>query len=107
MQSPKEPTRDPLLLPNQSFKASNLPKSRPLSMDIDPEYKQLSVSTCTGSTVWSPENPVLEFQRTNKNNEFRLKGKKNDDNSVSLTLRIADLSGKNAKKRYCHSGLMI
>lgn len=94
VQSPKEPTRDPLLLPNQSFKASNLPKSGPLSMDIDPEYKQLSVSTCTGSTVGSPENPVLEFQRTNKNNEFRLKGKKNDDNSVSLTLRIADLSGR-------------
>ena len=28
------------------------------------------------------------------NNEFRLKGKKNDDNSVSLTLRIADFYGK-------------
>lgn len=93
VESPKEPTRDPLLLPNQSFKASNLPTSGPLSMDIDADYKQLSVSACT-STIGSPEASVLEFQRTNKNNEFRLKGKKNDDNTVSLTLRIADLNGQ-------------
>ncbi|XP_024024128.1 probable serine/threonine-protein kinase WNK4 [Morus notabilis] len=57
------------------------------------DYKQLSVSACT-STIGSPEASVLEFQRANKNNEFRLKGKKNDDNTVSLTLRIADLNGQ-------------
>ncbi|RXH92912.1 hypothetical protein DVH24_011936, partial [Malus domestica] len=90
--NPKEPIRDPLQLPNQSLKATNLPKSGPLSMDIDTDYKHLSISTCTGSNNGSPQ--VLEFQRTHKNNEFRLSGIKNDDDSVSLTLRIADACGK-------------
>lgn len=90
--NPKEPIRDPLQLPNRSLKAINLLKSGPLSMDIDSDHKQLSLSA--GSRTGSPPCPVLEFERTNKNNEFRLKGKKNDDHTVSLTLRIADSSGK-------------
>ncbi|KAF5464501.1 hypothetical protein F2P56_014574 [Juglans regia] len=93
-ENPKEPIRDPLQLPDQSLKANSLPKSGPHSMDIDSDYKQLSLSTCTGSNNGSPSCPVLEFQRKNKNNEFRLRGKKNDDSSVSLTLRIADSSGR-------------
>jgi WNK lysine deficient protein kinase len=94
VENPKEPFRDPLQLPDQSPKANSLPKSGPLSMDIDTDFKQQSLSTCTESNNGSPHCPVLEFQRTNKNNQFRLKGKKNDDNSVSLTLRIADSCGK-------------
>ncbi|KAM1819207.1 hypothetical protein ACFX15_000828 [Malus domestica] len=90
--NPKEPIRDPFQLPNQSLKATNLPKSGPLSMDIDTDYKQLSISTCAESNNGSPQ--VLEFQRAHKNNEFRLSGIKNDDDSVSLTLRIADACGK-------------
>ncbi|XP_015888755.2 probable serine/threonine-protein kinase WNK6 isoform X1 [Ziziphus jujuba] len=90
--NPKEPIRDPLQLPNRSLKAINLLKSGPLSMDIDSDHKQLSLSA--GSRTGSPPCPVLEFERTNKNNEFRLKGKKNDDHTVSLTLRIADSSGR-------------
>jgi WNK lysine deficient protein kinase len=90
VENPKEPIRDPLQLPDQSPKENGLAKSGPHSMDIDTDYKQLSLSTCTGSNNGSQSCPVLEFQRTNKNNEFRLKGMKNDDNSVSLTLRIAD-----------------
>lgn len=93
VENPKEPTRDPLQLPNQNLKLINLPKSGPLSMDIDPEYKQLSLSTCTDSNHGSPHPPVLEYQRTHRNNEFRLSGMKNDDTSISLTLRIADLFG--------------
>ncbi|PRQ58543.1 putative protein kinase WNK-NRBP family [Rosa chinensis] len=92
VENPREPMRDPLKLPNQNLKALNLPKSGPFSMDIDSDYKQLSVSTCTGSNDGSPQ--VLEFQRKSKNNEFRLRGTKSDDNSVSLTLRIADACGK-------------
>lgn len=94
VENPKEPFRDPLQLPDQSPKANSLPKSGPLSMDIDTDFKQQSLSTCTESNNGSPHCPVLEFQRTNKNNQFRLKGKKNDDNSVSLTLRIADSCGR-------------
>ncbi|XP_052622749.1 serine/threonine-protein kinase WNK8 [Lactuca sativa] len=36
------------------------------------------------------KNGVAEFKRIHQQNEFRLKGIKNDDNLVSLTLRIAD-----------------
>ncbi|KAJ1378388.1 Serine/threonine-protein kinase, active site [Sesbania bispinosa] len=39
-------------------------------------------------------NMSKSVQRKNKNNEFRLKGTKNDDNSISLTLRIADTCGR-------------
>ncbi|KAJ7951343.1 putative Kinase [Quillaja saponaria] len=92
--NPKNSIRDPLQIPNQSSTAINLPKSGPLSMDIDADYKQISSSTYTESNNGSPHCPVLEFQRTNKNNEFRLKGMKNDDNSISLTLRIADSFGR-------------
>ena len=98
VESPKEPIRLPLQLPNPSSKAINVPAnlsvSGPSSMDIDTDYKQLSISTCTESNSENPQCPVLEFQRMHKNNEFRLRGKKDGDNSVSLTLRIADSCGK-------------
>ncbi|CAN6480672.1 unnamed protein product [Victoria cruziana] len=38
--------------------------------------------------------PCLEFERSNRNHEFKLKGEKSDANSVSLILRIADLCGR-------------
>lgn len=93
LENPKESIRDPLRLPSQSPRSINMPKSGPFSMDIDSDYKRLSSSVCTECNG-SPRHPVLEFQRTNKNNEFRLRGRKNDDKSISLTLRIADLSGR-------------
>ncbi|XVE73673.1 hypothetical protein DITRI_Ditri11bG0137700 [Diplodiscus trichospermus] len=93
-ENPKEPIRLPLQLPNPSSKAINIPASGPSSMDIDIDYKQLSISTCTGSNSEIPRCPVLEFQKMHKNNEFRLRGKKDDDNSVALTLRIADSSSR-------------
>lgn len=94
VESPKDPILDPLQLPSKSLKALDLSKSGHLSMDLDADYKQIAVKTCAESNQGSPHCPVLEVQRTYKNNEFRLKGTKNDDNSVSLILRIADLSGE-------------
>lgn len=85
---------DPLPVPDQFPISLSLPKSGPLFMDMDIDEKQLSESTCTGSNNGSPKSPVLEYQRAHKNNEFGLKGMKNDDNSASLTLRISDLGGK-------------
>lgn len=82
------PLGDPLPLDRESLKTVYTPSSGPLSMDIDADYKEVPVSSCG-----SPTSPVLEYQRRSKNNEFRLRGKKNDDTSVSLTLRIADFSG--------------
>lgn len=71
--NPREPARDPLQLP--------------LSMDIEYDYKLASGNG-------TPHPPTLEFQRINRSNEFRLKGEKNEDNSVSLILRIADPCGR-------------
>ncbi|XP_058189785.1 serine/threonine-protein kinase WNK8-like [Rhododendron vialii] len=87
----KGPSRDPLQLPTQLSRSLSLLNSGPLSMDIDPDYYH---SVCTDSNSLSPHPPVMEFQRMHQNNEFRLKGTKNDDNSVSLTLRIADSGGR-------------
>ncbi|XP_059651205.1 serine/threonine-protein kinase WNK8-like isoform X2 [Cornus florida] len=87
----KDPIRDPLQLPSPSPRPLNLLNSGPLSMDIDPEYNQ---SVCTDSNSGSPHSPFLELQRMHHNNDFRLRGKKNDDNSISLTLRIADSCGR-------------
>ena len=86
----KEPIRDPLQLPNQLPHSLSSLNSGPLSMDIDADYNH---SVCTDSNSGSPHSAVVEFQRRHQDNEFRLRGTKNDDNSVALTLRIAHLSG--------------
>ncbi|MED6122954.1 hypothetical protein PIB30_044773 [Stylosanthes scabra] len=67
-------------------------KSR-LSLDIDGDCRQHFASSDAGSIKDSVHSPVFEVKRTNKNNEFRLRGAKNVDNSISLTLRIADTNG--------------
>ncbi|KAI4355269.1 hypothetical protein L6164_004059 [Bauhinia variegata] len=94
VESPKDSICVTLSLPVQTAKSIDLNRSGPLSMDIDADCKQNSTNTCVESNNGSPHCPVLEFQRTNKNNEFRLKGMKNNDNSVALTLRIADSCGR-------------
>lgn len=70
----------------------NSTKSQCSFVDIDPSYKMLSGSSCVGSMV---ENSVstLELHRCNESNDFALKGEKYDDDSISLTLRIAGHSG--------------
>ncbi|CAI9274023.1 unnamed protein product [Lactuca saligna] len=48
-------------------------------------FMEIDQSVCLNT-----KNGVAEFKRIHQQNDFRLKGIKNDDNSVSLTLRIAD-----------------
>lgn len=86
----KESVHNPFQLPKQCPKSLSLSKPLPHSMDVDSEYNQ---SMCTDSNCGSPRVPVLEFQRCHQNNEFKLMGKKNDDNSISLTFRIRDPAG--------------
>lgn len=90
----KETVRISLKLPNEVPRSSSFLNPGPHSMDIDPDYNQ---SMWTDSNCGSPRSLELEFQRVHQNNEFRLKGKKNDDNSISLTLRITDKGGKWAR----------
>ncbi|KAL7125669.1 hypothetical protein ABFS83_14G132000 [Erythranthe nasuta] len=85
------PTRDSLRIPNEAPRFLSSSNSGSRSMDIDHEYNQ---SVCAEYNYGGSCSLVLEFKRLHLNNEFRLKGKKNDDNSVSLTLRIADQGGR-------------
>ncbi|KAL0329153.1 UNVERIFIED_CONTAM: Serine/threonine-protein kinase WNK8 [Sesamum radiatum] len=63
------------------------------SMDLDPSCKRLSGSTCPES-MSETSMSILELHRCTERNEFALKGEKHDDSSISLTLRIADCSGR-------------
>ncbi|KAJ8534833.1 hypothetical protein K7X08_016561 [Anisodus acutangulus] len=86
----KESVDNQIQLPKQCPRSLSLSKHLPRSMDVDSEYNQ---SICTDSSFGSPRVPNLEFQRCHQNNEFKLMGKKNDANSISLTLRIRDPAG--------------
>ncbi|XP_052191938.1 probable serine/threonine-protein kinase WNK4 [Diospyros lotus] len=88
----REPTREPLKLPKQLPQPLSLLNSGPHSMDIDSDYNHQS--GCTDSNCSSSNYPAVELKKMHNNNEFRLRGIKNDDNSVSLTLRISDLSAR-------------
>lgn len=91
VESPKQSILDHLHLSNKSLKVINLSMSDKLSMDLDVDYQFISLSTCVDES--NQENPhcsILKVQRTYKNNEFRLKGTKNGDKSVSFILRIAE-----------------
>lgn len=84
---------DPLRLPNLVPEVMNLAHSEPHPMDIDLNHKKVSADPCAKSNTgtWFL---TLELQRLTENNEFTLRGEKNDDDTVSLTLRIGDKSGK-------------
>ncbi|CAN4111417.1 unnamed protein product [Withania somnifera] len=86
-----EPIHSLLHSPYQSPRSLSSLKSAPHSMDVDSEYNQ---SVYTDSHCGSPCAPTLKFQRFHQNNEFKLMGKKNDENSVSLTLRIKSPSAR-------------
>ncbi|KAG6492959.1 hypothetical protein ZIOFF_047930 [Zingiber officinale] len=75
----KEPLRTHVHALNGMLNATNLP-SRPLSVDVN--------SNLTAVT------PKLELVKTNRNNEFKLKGEKSNDASISLRLRIANTHGR-------------
>lgn len=82
---------DSLRMPSEAPTFSSSSNYGPHHMDIDHECNQ---SVCTDSNNGSSASSVLEFQRLHLDNEFRLKGKKNDDSSISLTLRIANRGGR-------------
>ncbi|KAJ8529311.1 hypothetical protein K7X08_036146 [Anisodus acutangulus] len=86
-----DPIHSLLQSPYQSPRSLSSLRSAPHSMDVDSEYNQ---SIYTDSHCGSPCAPTLEFQRFHQNNEFKLTGKKNDEHSVSLTLRIKSPSGR-------------
>lgn len=100
----KEHVCNPLQLPNIIPKGMNLPQSEPHPMDIDLNYKKLSESSFTKSSI-ETRFLTLELKQFTENNEFRLRGEKNEDNTISLTLRIVDRNGKlicyGIRDRFC------
>ncbi|KAK7389784.1 hypothetical protein VNO78_25078 [Psophocarpus tetragonolobus] len=93
VENPKDPILYPLQPNRRTLRAYSF-NSGSQSMDMDNDYKQFSTSICSESNQENPHCPVFQVQRASNNNEFRLKGTKNDDNSISLTLRIADTCGR-------------
>lgn len=79
-------------------------KQKPLSMDIDagdgepPVIAVIENSDCNGTHFLT-----LEVQRSKKENNFKLRGERNNDNSVSLILRIADRNSEQISDSQFHS----
>ncbi|KAM1035144.1 hypothetical protein ACFX2I_038362 [Malus domestica] len=86
--------KEPNCVVLQSEKMVNLPQPEARPMDIDTNYQKSSVGSCARSTNENSNPSVLELQSLTENNEFRLRATKNADNTVSLTLRIADTCGR-------------
>ncbi|KAL0313405.1 UNVERIFIED_CONTAM: Serine/threonine-protein kinase WNK8 [Sesamum radiatum] len=79
--------------PQLSPRSLNSLRSDCPPMDLDPSCRRLSGSTCPES-MSETSMSILELHRCTERNEFALKGEKHDDSSISLTLRIADCSGR-------------
>uniref|UniRef100_A0A6N2M572 non-specific serine/threonine protein kinase n=1 Tax=Salix viminalis TaxID=40686 RepID=A0A6N2M572_SALVM len=76
----KELVSSLLQSPTVISKQVHLPQSESHHMDID--FKKLSVGSCLKSINGSPQFLTLELHRFIENNEFRLRGENNDDNTV-------------------------
>ncbi|KAI3823706.1 hypothetical protein L1987_05146 [Smallanthus sonchifolius] len=101
--SAKELLKDPFLAAESikehvhepvKFDLVNLPTHNSSAMDIDGNDNKISSgSSCMKINTSIPCFPSVELQCLNERNDIRLKGEKNEDNSVMLTLRIADFNG--------------
>ncbi|KAL7596028.1 serine/threonine-protein kinase WNK8 isoform X1 [Lactuca sativa] len=90
----KELLKDPFLNPDSNMKervcqpvkikSTNLPKVNLSPMEIDNKSNNSSSS--------SPRLHSLELQCLNERNEIRLRGEKNENNSIYLNLRIDDFT---------------
>ncbi|GLU17565.1 hypothetical protein SLE2022_339260 [Rubroshorea leprosula] len=76
----------PLQFPNLTPNLVNLTNSEPHPMETDPNSKKPSVNSCPKSL--SDASQLSSFET--ETDKFRLRGDKNDDNTISLTLRIDD-----------------
>ncbi|KAL2547589.1 putative serine/threonine-protein kinase WNK6 [Forsythia ovata] len=92
VEDPKDLMCDPLQLTDFTPKSTISLKSDSPFMDLDPNYKMLSAGTCAHSMIGT--SSTVELQRYSERNVFTIKGEKFDDDTVSLTLRIADSSGR-------------
>ncbi|GMJ00462.1 EMF1-Interacting Protein 1, with no lysine (K) kinase 8 [Hibiscus trionum] len=84
-ETPKEAATGPLV---------NSIQAESYLFEIDPKCKMLLVDSSTRNFKEAPRFSSLELPFSTENNEFKLKGEKNSDNTISLTLRISDQCGR-------------
>lgn len=90
----KEIYRDTLLLPNLPTKSINLPTFEAHPMEIDSNSRHTSPGSSVERVKETSQVSILDLLRKTENNEFRLRGEKNAESTISLTLRIADAHGE-------------
>ncbi|KAG8661976.1 serine/threonine-protein kinase WNK8 isoform X2 [Manihot esculenta] len=83
-----------LRIPELKSKEVNSLQSESHSMDIDTNIKKPSIGSCTKSIGEVLPISTLEAHRFTGNNEFRLRGEKNYDSTISLSLRIVEQCGR-------------
>lgn len=83
-----------LRIPELKSKEVNSLQSESHSMDIDTNIKKPSIGSCTKSIGEVLPISTLEAHRFTGNNEFRLRGEKNYDSTISLSLRIVEQCGE-------------
>jgi WNK lysine deficient protein kinase len=90
----KDIYHDPLRLPNSPTKSMNPPICEPHPMEIDSNLRHTSTGSSVERIKESSQVSILDLMRKTENNEFRLRGEKNAERTISLTLRIADAHGE-------------
>ncbi|CAN1139032.1 Serine/threonine-protein kinase WNK8 [Linum perenne] len=93
-ESPKEVICDSLQLASLMIKQDKSLPSESLPMEIDTNSKKSSKTSCIESLNEDMQFLPLEVERCTEDNGFRLRGVTNADNTISMTLRIADLCGR-------------
>ncbi|CAJ1965282.1 unnamed protein product [Sphenostylis stenocarpa] len=90
----KEINHDTLQLPNNpQTKSGNPPLCKPHPMEIDSNSRRTSPGSSVGRIEETSLVTTFDLVRMTENNEFRLRGEKNAESTISLTLRIADARG--------------
>lgn len=90
----KEINHDTLQLPNPHIKLVNLPKCEPHPMEIDSYSRRTSPGSSMGRIEETSQVSFFDLVRMTENNKFMLRGEKNAESTISLTLRIANACGE-------------
>ncbi|GAB4857653.1 hypothetical protein Ancab_015559 [Ancistrocladus abbreviatus] len=83
-----------LLLSDIISDSTSLSKPESYSMDIDSDKKRDPSSVCTRSSIEALHSSIVELVKINQAKWFKLRGRKDDDDSISMTLRITDINGQ-------------
>ncbi|CAN0908906.1 Serine/threonine-protein kinase WNK8 [Linum grandiflorum] len=86
--------KDPFLATESAKEiVSSLP-SESFAMEIDVSSKKSSKTSGMESMIEPMQFSHVEVEKYTESNRFRLRGEKNDDNTISMSLRISDPSGR-------------